>query len=160
MACATQASCYALAMKIAAIFLLGAICACTTIEEQHGVAIKPKEVAALTLDSSKSDVVSVLGSPSTKSIYGDEVWYYLSNRKERNIFAADELAEQEVLAISFDVNAHISNVETYSLSDSRKFAVNQRITETSGNDVSFMEQILGNVGRFSPDAVGGRNSKF
>lgn len=137
-----------------AIVLFVAIAGCTTIEERHGVAIKQSDLAKLGPDSTKNNVMSALGSPSTKSLYGQEVWYYISNDKEQNIVSDDDLLKQEVYAIYFDENGRVNNIELYSAKDSKKIAYQKETTPTAGHELTVVEQLLGNIGRFTPAGLG------
>lgn len=123
--------------------------ACSTIKENHGAQLRPASVDQITPDSTKQDVRKALGSPSTTSSFGDETWYYISNQTERRIFTENEIDKQNVLAIKFRDDGLIDNVELYGLDDGRKFAFSDRITPTSGHDLTVIEQLLGNVGRFN-----------
>ena len=131
------------------------ISACSTIEEKHGAELRPANVDKIHADSTKDDVRDALGSPSTTSSFGNETWYYISNQTERRIFSENEMQQQSVLAISFSDFGFIDNVELYGLEDGRKFNFSDRITPTSGHDLTIMEQLLGNIGRFSGDGLPG-----
>jgi len=140
------------------IFLVIVLAACTTIEERHGALLKPKTIQKIVPNTTKQQVVSLLGSPSTKSSYGEQIWYYISNNQEREILANDDMLAQEVLAIYFNEDDKVYNVETYGLQDAKNVAFIERKTPTAGHELTAIEQLLGNVGRFTPDALGGRGS--
>ena len=140
------------------ILLIATIAACTTIEERHGALLKPSTIQKIEPNYTKSQVVSLLGSPSTKATYGEEIWYYISNNQERNFVSDDDLKDQEVLAIYFNENDKVYNVETYGLVDAKNIAFAERKTPTAGHELTAIEQLLGNVGRFTPSGLGQRGS--
>lgn len=97
----------------------------------------------------KEEVRQLLGSPSATSNYGQEAWYYVSTRKETVAFLAPEIVEQDVVRITFDANGVVSNIESYSKADGQDVDVSKRETPTEGHELGFIEQLLGNIGRFN-----------
>jgi outer membrane protein assembly factor BamE (lipoprotein component of BamABCDE complex) len=97
----------------------------------------------------KQDVLQKLGSPSTTSQFGRETWYYINSRKEAYGFMRPEVAEQKVTKISFDENGKVISVNRYGLEDRRDIALVEDATPTEGQELGFVEQILGNLGRFN-----------
>ena len=136
-------------MKILLLTLL-VLTSCTVIEETHGANLRQASIENLGSTSTKADVVNALGSPSTKSTYGAETWYYINNDQRRKIIGANEAVSQEVLAITFNEFGTLANVETYDLDDAMQFNNADRTTKTAGHELTVVEQILGNVGRFTP----------
>ena len=135
-----------------------ALSSCTRIEERHGAALKQATIQKIEPNYTKAQVVGLLGSPSTKSSYGEEIWYYISNDQKRNIVTDDTLKEQEVLAIYFNENDKVYNVETYGMEDAKNIAFSERKTPTAGHELTAIEQLLGNVGRFTPAGLGQRGA--
>lgn len=146
-------------MKVYLIIFALIITSCTNIEEYHGSPIKPKVVRQIEPNVTKAQVTGLLGSPSTTSSYGEEIWYYIANNKNQNIFSDDDMVEQEVLAIYFNEDDKVFNVESYGLRDAQEVELSSRKTSTAGHDLTVMEQLLGNVGRFVPSGLtGGRGA--
>lgn len=104
--------------------------------------------------STRDDVKNKLGSPSAQSSFGDEAWYYITNRKEAVGFLKPEIVEQNVTRIDFDSAGVVSKIEAYSKENGRDFALVKRTTPTEGHTLGFFEQILGNIGRFNRPAGG------
>jgi outer membrane protein assembly factor BamE (lipoprotein component of BamABCDE complex) len=105
--------------------------------------------------TSKDEVLANFGSPSSQSSFGDESWYYISSRKETTAFLAPEIADQEVVKISFDQAGIVSNVEYFDKNSAREFQTVTRTTPTEGHQLGFFEQIVGNIGRFNKPDSGG-----
>lgn len=99
--------------------------------------------------TSKDTVRSEFGSPSSMASYGGDIWYYVYSRKEANAFFAPEVTEQTVIAVVFDENETVKEVLDYGLDDSQPIVIVSKTTPTEGHSLSFMEQVLGNVGRFN-----------
>ena len=105
--------------------------------------------------STKKSVQVQLGSPSTKSFYGDEAWFYMFSQKESIAFLKPKLVKQEVVKISFNNNGVVKDIQRYNKDDARVVAFSKDKTPTEGDDLTIVQQLLGNVGRFNPDAIGG-----
>ena len=99
--------------------------------------------------SSREDVRTALGSPSAQSSFGDETWYYITDRKEAYAFMKPEVVEQQVARITFNQAGTVSKIEDYNLQDSQDVSIAKRTTPTEGHTLGFFEQVLGNIGRFN-----------
>ncbi len=99
--------------------------------------------------STKDDVLARFGSPSSRSSFGSETWYYISARKETVAFLRPEVAEQDVTRVEFDANGVVTKVESYDKSSGKDVDMVSRTTPTEGHSLGFLEQILGNIGRFN-----------
>lgn len=148
--------------KIQYIILLLALAACEPKVDVRGYqASDDWKKGLLVGQTTKEQVEAQLGSPSARSTFGAEVWYYVSSRKETVAFLAPELAEQNVLKIEFDNAGMVSDVKTYDKQDGQEFDMVKRTTPTEGHTLGFFEQILGNVGRFNnPGGTGSRSGSL
>ena len=102
--------------------------------------------------SSAADVTALLGSPTSSSNFGEETWYYVNQKQERVGVFAPTVSEQEVTAITFDANHVVSAISGYNKDQSQPVQLVEKTTPTEGHKVTFVEQMLGNLGRFNaPD---------
>ncbi len=105
--------------------------------------------------SSKGDVLQKLGSPSTTSSFseeiGDEKWYYVSMKLEKKAFFTPDVVEREIYVVSFDDSGIVRDVSRYDNSSARNIKIADDTTPTEGNEVTIMQQLLGNLGKFNPD---------
>ena len=142
------------------IYLLPLLCAlsmqsgCISQQESSGYTdISSSQRAKITPQQShKQDVLALLGSPSSTSLYGGEVWYYISQEKERIAFLRPEIVEQTILAIHFTPNGLVSKVERHTKEDAQEVAIAEDITPTEGNTLGLWDQLLGNLGKFNKNA--------
>lgn len=98
----------------------------------------------------KAVVQRKLGTPSMTSDFGNDIWYYMSSEYERVAFFKPKVLRQEIVAIEFNKDQTIKKINEYSKDDIKEISVRSEITETEGHDLSILEQLLGNVGRFNP----------
>ncbi len=100
-------------------------------------------------EASRDDVAILLGSPSSAATFGDEIWYYIAARVETVAFNEPEVIDQQVIAIHFDDDGLVAAIDTYGLDDARTVEIVDRVTPTSGKEVTILQQLIGNVGRFA-----------
>ncbi|HSV29475.1 MAG TPA: outer membrane protein assembly factor BamE [Candidatus Omnitrophota bacterium] len=136
---------------LAVLLSLGAA-ACTPAVDQRGNLPHPDLVAQVQAGkSTRDDVLAVLGTPSTTMTYGGESWHYISARTETKAFFEPEFKERKVLSIVFDKNGVVREITSKGLEDGREVESVERVTPTAGKDLTILEQLIGNVGRFSKD---------
>ncbi|HVO03476.1 MAG TPA: outer membrane protein assembly factor BamE [Candidatus Cybelea sp.] len=143
----------AFAAPAASIGALGGLGACAPIIQQEGNVPDTDQVVQINPGvDDKNRVAQLLGSPSSISPFEERTWYYISRRTETTAFFDPKVVEQEVLAISFDSNNIVQDMKVYGLQDGRLVAMNQNVTPTFGNNLTFLQQLAGNLGRFNnPD---------
>ena len=97
----------------------------------------------------KLDVANLLGTPSAVASFDDDTWYYISQQTRNFAFFKPEIVEQRVLAIRFGDDDKIESTEAYTLADGAVVAPVERTTPTAGHELSLLQQLFGNIGRFS-----------
>lgn len=95
----------------------------------------------------RETVTEKIGSPGTSGVVREDAWYYVQSRVENYAYQAPEVIERQVLAISFSLNGRVRNIERFGLEDGEVIALNRRITDDNIKGVSFLRQLLGNLGR-------------
>ena len=98
----------------------------------------------------RDQVVSILGSPSTRALFGkQEIWYYIGKRTETLAFLEPRLVERKILAIKFDHQGMVETVDSYDATAGKPVELVERVTPTMGKELRVLQQIIGNLGRFS-----------
>jgi len=125
--------------------------ACTPKVEVHGFIPDDELVKQIkTGQHDRTYVEELLGSPSSIANFEGETWYYITRRTETLSFVEPEVKDQRVLAISFDDGTGtVKEIGTYDLTDGRPIQIVERHTPTLGKQLGFLEQLFGNIGRFS-----------
>ena len=127
-----------------------ALAGCTPRIDTRGHVATPGTVEKLEVGKqTRDDVTQLLGSPSTTATFDDETWYYISQRTETVAFYAPETTDQKVLALKFDKSGVLKDMQTYTLKDGKAIAMVDRKTPTAGKELTLIEQVFGNVGKFS-----------
>src|SRR3546814_5404304 len=96
----------------------------------------------------RDQVAQILGSPSTVGTFDDSTWYYISKRTETVAFFEPETVDQQVLAVHFDDTGVLSEVKVFGYEDGQEIEPVERVTPTSGREITILQQLFGNIGRF------------
>ncbi len=130
-----------------------AVPACAPIVELRGNLPPPEQLEQVKVGkSTRDDVQSLLGTPSTVVPYGDETWHYISTVTETVAFFAPEVKERKVISVVFDRNGIVRVFETKGLADGKDIVPVDRETPSAGKELTLLQQLMGNVGRFSKDS--------
>ena len=100
---------------------------------------------------SRRDVAQMIGSPSTVSSFQDRKWYYIGQKTSQYAFYKPEVLERSVFVVTFDEQGRVDETLLYTLEDGQEIKPVSRITETQGEEGSILQELLGNLGRFSND---------
>ena len=121
---------------------------CTPIIANRGNMLEEDRITQVKVStSSKNDVFEALGSPSIVSTFDDNTWYYVGQRTERESFFKPEVTDRKIIAVQFDDTDHVRAVERIGLDASVEVEPLPETTPAVGRDITFMEQLLGNIGR-------------
>jgi outer membrane protein assembly factor BamE (lipoprotein component of BamABCDE complex) len=138
----------------AALFLL--LNACAPRDDFRGSGIDEEKLKQVQVgETTETQVATLLGSPSTSSTFPDwgVTYYYISSETEAVAFLAPEVIDQQVVAISFDKQSEkVKDIKRYGLKDGKQVAFVERETPTRGKELTVLEQLFGNFGRFNGDA--------
>ncbi len=141
--------------------LVGAIliaAACQPLYRNHGYAPTDAELAAVTVGTdTRETVTQAVGRPSASGVLSDAQWFYVQSRYRQRGIRSPQEVERQVVVISFSDAGTVSNVERFGLEDGQVVALSRRVTETNIKGVTFLGQLLGNVGRFTADQFIGPN---
>jgi len=126
------------------------VAACAADVEQRGNLPAPDKVAEIKPgQTTKEQVVRILGTPSSTGVFNDKSWYYISRRTEQISFLSPDLLDQQVFIVNFDDKGVVQGIDHKGLSDGRDIVPAPGATPAPGRELSFLEQVLGNVGRFN-----------
>src|SRR5262249_46971357 len=105
--------------------------------------------------TTKDQVVKILGSPSSVGVFDANAWYYISKRTSQTAFFLPTTTDQQVYIVDFTKDAVVSAADHKGLKDTEKLKPAPGATPAPGRELSFLEQILGNLGRFRGGGGGG-----
>ena len=124
---------------------------CSPNYTQHGHLIDDKGYELIIKKGdTKKNVLSKLGSPSSKDPLNENTWLYITSIHEKKPFKASKKIEQKVLAITFNDNNILVSKRVYSLKDGQILTPLEEKTVTYGKTTNLFREIFGNLGKFRP----------
>ena len=99
--------------------------------------------------STRADATSLLGSPTAKATFDDNTWIYIGETTRTRVGRTPGILQQDVVVLSFDNGGVLRGVKRLNQDDGRDVSVVSRATPSPGSEASFLQQLLGNVGKFS-----------
>lgn len=139
----------------AAVLVSAAVAGCATRVAVRGNLPDSERLAEVVPgDMSREEVAEILGSPSSVTPFDSHLWLYISEKTETFAFMPPKVVERNVIMVRFNDKGVVSDVKKMDLSSSQDIKHVERITPTSGNEVTFWDQLFGNLGRFN-NAGGG-----
>lgn len=132
------------------------LAACSPQVVQHGHTFDPEALARITPGvTSREEVARLMGTPSALATFEDGRWYYVTQRRENRSFFQSNITEQEVITISFDDRGIVSDLNRHGMDQAMAIEPDPDSTRTLGNEMTIMEQLIGNIGRFGDTPAAG-----
>ena len=130
---------------------LVAAAGCTRMYRNHGYLPTDDELAQVAVGQTRrEDLEHLIGLPGSQGLLTGAGWYYVGSRWERFGARRPREVERQVVAVSFDQNGTVSNIERFGLERGRVVTLSRRVTDTGVVDSGLLRQLLGNIGRFNP----------
>jgi outer membrane protein assembly factor BamE (lipoprotein component of BamABCDE complex) len=136
---------------VLALALAGALGACAPTYTLHGYAPPDSELTQIEVGrDDRAAVEAAFGRPGVAGLLTEDVWYYVQSRHRHSGLRAPAEIERQVLAISFDGQGRVANIERFGLEQGRVVALSRRVTDPTVRGVGLLRQLLRNLGRFDP----------
>lgn len=139
------------------ILLLG-FAACSEVFRYHGYAPTDAQLEELVVGiDTRGSVEDIVGPPSSTGVMNDGGWYYISSKIRHYAYQEARVVDRELVAISFDSDDVITNIERFGLADGRVIVLNRRVTELPVKGPGVLSQILGTLGNIDAGQILGGN---
>ena len=133
----------AIAAAVGAVLAVGA---CTPTSTYSGFQVVDQSPTDVKVGEARSAVLAKLGSPTAKSTFDNDTWYYMSQLSSHTAFYHPRVNRRDITAINFTKGSdQVAAVNTYTLKDGRVIAFNGRETPTRGREMTVLEQLLGSI---------------
>jgi outer membrane protein assembly factor BamE (lipoprotein component of BamABCDE complex) len=127
------------------------ITGCTPTNHVRGNIVQDFQLAEVApgVDTER-DILKKLGSPTTKATFDESTWYYIGQKTEKRGILDEEVLEERVIILSFNEEGTLEDVRD---ADNKRIDLpySRRKTPTSGNEITVLQQLLGNLGRFNTE---------
>ena len=106
--------------------------------------------------TTRADVTALIGSPTAKATFDDNTWFYIGEITAPVPLAHPKIEQQQVLVLNFDQGGVLQSLHRLDKGDAHDIAMVGRTTPSPGSESTFMQQLIGNVGRYNPlSSLGG-----
>ena len=152
--------------KILYIFFFALVvsnCSFEKVVKHHGVPFLEKKQKKLIINQSTSnDVRKILGSPSTRSKFDNDVWIYIERKQTqsrlRNL-GRMKIFKNDILVIEIDNYGILKKKDFYNMEDMKKIKVVEDTTEATFARNSFIYDFMSSMRQKINDPLGVRAKK-
>ena len=149
--------------KILYIILISLIvsnCSLKPVVKHHGVPFLEKKQLGLTVNkSNKNDIRKILGSPSTKSTFDNDVWIYIERKqtqsKLKNL-GKMKIFKNDVLVLEIDNYGILKKKEFYNIKDMENLNIVKGTTQGGLKKNSFIYDFMSSLRQKINDPLGKR----
>ena len=138
-------------------------CSFKKVVKHHGVPFLEKKQKQLIIDKSTSnDVRKILGTPSTRSKFDNDIWIYIERKQTqsrlRNL-GRMKIFKNDILVVEIDDNGILKKKEFYNMEDMKKIKVVEDTTEATFARNSFIYDFMSSMRQKINDPLGVREEK-
>ena len=152
--------------KILYIILISFIvsnCSFKPVVKHHGVPFLEKKQLELKVnESNKNDIRKILGNPSTKSKFDNDVWIYIERKqtqsKLKNL-GRMKIFKNDVLVLEIDSYGILKKKEFYNQEDMENIKIVEATTEAGFKRNSFIYDFMSSMRQKINDPLGTRAKK-
>ena len=145
------------------IFLLISNCSFNKAIKDHVVNLLEKKQEKLILKTTnRNDIVKILGPPSTKSTFDNDIWIYIERKTTTNSFfklAKEKIIVNNVLVLEIDTYGLLVSKEFYNKDKMNDLDFSKETTETIISKKSFVYDFLSSMRQKLNEPLGKRNKK-
>jgi outer membrane protein assembly factor BamE (lipoprotein component of BamABCDE complex) len=88
-------------------------------------------------------------------MFDENTWLYITEVTRPRLGQTLGLLDQTVVVLSFDDRGTLTAIKTVNRDDAIPVSVASRTTPSPGTEASFMQQLLGNIGKFNAAGTSG-----
>ena len=141
-------------------FFLITSCTINNVVKKHGVRnLEKKQKNLIILEANKNDIQEILGPPSSKSVFDNDLWIYI----EREItndkllkLGKEKLITNNVLFLEIDSKGLLVNKSFYDINEMNETKLSKLRTEAKYTKKSFIYDFLSSMRQKINDPLGKR----
>jgi outer membrane protein assembly factor BamE (lipoprotein component of BamABCDE complex) len=128
----------------------GLVAACAPTVNTRGNMVEDSRLQSVRPGvSTQADVRAALGPPTVVPPFEEGTWYYIGQVTEKTAFFEPEVVERRVVKVEFDEIGTVATIDELTLEEGQEVELVERETPTRGRQMGFLEQMIGNLGRFN-----------
>ena len=143
------------------IFFVISNCSLNLVDDHHGVFFLEKKMKKISTEvSNKNDIISILGEPSTKSSFDNDIWIYIERKISNTHFMGRrQIIVNNVLILEIDTRGILTKKDFYDLEDMKNIKFDKNQTQTSYSKKSFIYNFLASMRQKVNDPLGKRKQR-
>ena len=131
--------------------------------KHHGVPFLEKKQASLKLnESNTNDIKKILGFPSTKSKFDNDIWIYIERKQTQSKIVnlgKMKISKNDVLVLEIDQFGILRKKKFYNINDMENIKVVEASTEAGFQRNSFIYDFMSSMRQKINDPLGQRAKK-
>ena len=138
-------------------------CSIKPVVKHHGVPFLEKKQALLTInESNKNDIKKILGIPSTRSKFDNDIWIYIERQQTQSKlknFGKMKIFKNDVLVLEIDNYGILKDKKFYNKEDMMNMEFVEATTEDGFKRNSFIYDFMSSMRQKMNDPLGQRAKK-
>lgn len=123
---------------------------CTPNVQTHGNLLSQSKIKQITAGTStRTDVQSYWGPPTTIAPFDNNTWYYIGETDSQEGVFAPEVEKRQMIKVTFDATDHVTDVAMIDNKLGKTVSIVSRTTPTAGKQYTAAQQFIGDLGKFN-----------
>ena len=138
-------------MKILILFLFLFTLNCSTnkVSKNHGFKSLEQRFDIIELnETNKNDIISIIGPPSTKSDFNDNLWFYIERRQTNQSLiklGIKKIEKNNILMVEFNERGILKDKKLYDLNNMNDIKYVKSITHKEFKNNNFIYNIFSSI---------------
>ena len=153
-------------IKILYIIFLSLIvtnCSLNQVVDHHGVPFLEKKQSSLIVNkTNKNDIIQILGNPSTKSKFDNDLWIYIERKQTQSKLinlGKMKIYKNDVLVLDIDNYGILRSKQFYNKNDMKKIQKVEATTKRGFKRNTFVYDFMSSMRQKINDPLGSRAKK-
>jgi len=133
------------------------------VVKHHGVPfLEKKQTSLITNVSNINDIKQILGNPSTKSKFDNDVWIYIERKQTQSKLSnlgRMKIYKNDILVLEINEYGVLKKKSFYNIDDMEKIKITEETTEAGFRKTSFIYDFMSSMRQKINDPLGQRAKK-
>ena len=138
-------------------------CSFNEVSKHHGVLFLDKKQEKLFINATnKNDIIEILGPPSTKSTFNNDVWIYIERKTSKGsllTFGRNKLITNNILILEINNRGLLAKKDFLDINDMNELKFSKDTTEIVYSKKSFIYDFLSSMRKKINDPLGKRKER-
>ena len=143
--------------------MINTSCSLKKVVKHHGVHfLEKKQTKLKILETNTNDTKKILGHPSTKNTFDNDVWIYIERKttvSKIRTLGKKKLLVNNALVLEFDNKGILVKKDFYNMQNMNKIKISKGKTKVLNKKDTFVRTIISNLRQKINDPLGKRQAK-